>query len=144
MCGIFMSEIVSVNIKISLMAIRIEALCDDLIWYISYFVSFLMEWKVKNVIKPVQERHAIIWTNALKLSIIPQGTCLNEILLEIQILSFKKMRFSMSSAKRRPFCPGGRWVNLWTWHCVPTVDMHPLRQGPLLLTWFNFNPSMDK
>ena len=35
-----------------------------------------------------------------------QGTCFNEILSEIQICSFKKMRLNMSSAKWRSFCPG--------------------------------------
>ena len=31
----------------------------------------------------------------------------NEILFEIQIFSFKKMRLKMSSVKSLPFCPGG-------------------------------------
>ena len=52
-------------------------------------------------------RQAIIWTNADILSIRPQGTYFNEILLEIQIFSFRKMHLKMSSAKWRPFCPGG-------------------------------------
>ena len=52
------------------------------------------------------ERHqAIIWISADTLLIGPQGTYFNEILLEIQIFSFKKIRFNMS-AKWRPFCPG--------------------------------------
>ena len=52
-------------------------------------------------------RQAIIWTSAAILSIRPQGTYFNEILFEIQMFSFKKMRLNMSSAKWRPFCPGG-------------------------------------
>ena len=53
-------------------------------------------------------RHqAIIWTNAVILSITPQGTYFNEILFEIQIFSFKKTHLNISSAKWRPFCPGG-------------------------------------
>ena len=44
-------------------------------------------------------RQAIISTNADILSIRPQGTYFNEILFDIQIFSFKKMRLNMSSAK---------------------------------------------
>ena len=51
-------------------------------------------------------RQAIIWTNAGILLIEPLGTNLSEILIGIQILSFKKMRLKMSSAKWRPFCLG--------------------------------------
>ena len=49
---------------------------------------------------------AIIRTNAGILLIRPLGTNLSEILIEILIFSFKKMRLKVSSAKRRPFCPG--------------------------------------
>ena len=48
-------------------------------------------------------RQAIIWTNAGILLIEPLGTNFREILIEIQINSFKKMRLKMSSAKWRPF-----------------------------------------
>ena len=52
-------------------------------------------------------RHqAIIWTNAGILLIEPLGTNFNEILIGIQIFSFKKMRLKMSSAKWRLFCLG--------------------------------------
>ena len=51
-------------------------------------------------------RQAIIWTNAGLLLIGPLGTNFSKILIEILIFSFKKMRLKMSSAKRRPFCPG--------------------------------------
>ena len=51
-------------------------------------------------------RQAIIWTNAGILFIEPLGTNFSEILIVIQIFSFKKMRLKMSSAKWRPFCPG--------------------------------------
>ena len=51
-------------------------------------------------------RQAIIWTNAGILLIGPLGTNFNEILIEILTFSFKKMRFKVSSAKRRPFCLG--------------------------------------
>ena len=71
-------------------------------------------------------RHqAIIWTNANILSIRPRGTCFNEILLEIQIYSFKEMRFNMSSAKWRPFCPEGDEIRHrgWLTHiCISKLD----------------------
>ena len=35
------------------------------------------------------------------------GTNFSEILIKIQIFSFTKMHLKISSAKRRPFCPGG-------------------------------------
>ena len=49
---------------------------------------------------------AIIWTNAGILLIRPLGTNFSEILVEILIFSFKKMRLKVLSAKRRPFCLG--------------------------------------
>ena len=51
-------------------------------------------------------RQAIIWTNAGILLIEPLGTNFSEILVGIQIFTFKKMRLKMSSAKWRPFCLG--------------------------------------
>ena len=51
-------------------------------------------------------RQAIIWTNAGILLIEPLGTNFSEILIWIQIFSFKKMCLKMSSAKWRPFCLG--------------------------------------
>ena len=45
-------------------------------------------------------RHqAIIWTNAGILLIEPLGTNFIEILIEIHIISFKKIRLKMSSGK---------------------------------------------
>ena len=49
-------------------------------------------------------RQAIIWTNAGLLLIGPLGTNFSEILIELLVFSFKKMRLKVSSAKRRPFC----------------------------------------
>ena len=40
-------------------------------------------------------------------SIGPLGTNCSEILIKIQNVSFMKMHLKMSSAKWRPFCPGG-------------------------------------
>ena len=51
-------------------------------------------------------RHAIIWTNAGILLIGPLGTNFSEILIAIEILSFKKMHLKISPAKWRPFCLG--------------------------------------
>ena len=51
-------------------------------------------------------RQATIWTNAGILLIGLWGINFSEILISIQTFSFKKMHLQMSSAKRRPFCPG--------------------------------------
>ena len=51
-------------------------------------------------------RQAIIWTNAGLLLNRHLGTNFSEILIGIQIFSFKKMHLKMSSAKWRPFCLG--------------------------------------
>ena len=51
-------------------------------------------------------RQAIIGTNAGILLIRPLRTNFSEILIEILIFSFKKMRLKVPSVKRRPFCLG--------------------------------------
>ena len=51
-------------------------------------------------------RQAIFWTNAGILLIGPLGTNFSEISIEFLTFSFKKMCLKVSSAKRRPFCPG--------------------------------------
>ena len=51
-----------------------------------------------------ERRQAIIWTNAGILLIGTIGTNFSEILIRIQIFSFKKMHLKMSSAKWHPFC----------------------------------------
>ena len=51
-------------------------------------------------------RQAIIWTNAGILSIGALETNFSEILVEIIIVSFKKMRLEVSPVIRRPFCLG--------------------------------------
>ena len=51
-------------------------------------------------------RQAIIWTNAGILLVRPLGTNFREMLIEIRIFSFMKMRLKVSSAKWRPFRPG--------------------------------------
>ena len=70
-----------------------------------------------NALSPGR-RQAIIWTNAGILLNEPLGTNWSEILIGIQIFSFKKMRLKMSSAKWRLFCLG---LNVLTriHHTVP-------------------------
>ena len=58
-------------------------------------------------------RQGIIWTNAVILLIGPWGTNFSEILIGIQIFSFKKVYLKMWSAKWRPFCLGLNVLTLW-------------------------------
>ena len=51
-------------------------------------------------------RQAIIWTNAGMLLIRPSGTNFSEILIEIDVFSFKKMHLKVLSVKWHPFCLG--------------------------------------
>ena len=51
-------------------------------------------------------RQAIIWTNIVILLIEHLGANFSEILIKINIFSFKKMYLKMSSGKWRPFCLG--------------------------------------
>ena len=69
-------------------------------------------------------RQAIIWTNAGTLLIGPLGTNFSEILIEILTFSFKKMRFKVPSAKRRPFCLGLNELRcaFYTCGCVCAYD----------------------
>ena len=53
---------------------------------------------------PAGRCQAIIWTNAGILLIGPLGTNFNEILIEINTFSSKKIHFKLSSGKWRPFC----------------------------------------
>ena len=61
-------------------------------------------------------RQAIIWTNAGILLIEPLGTNFSEILIGIQIFSFKKMRWKMAAILSRP-------------QCVNIIDMWCGRRG---------------
>ena len=51
-------------------------------------------------------RQTIIWTDDGMLLIGTLGTNFSEMLIDILLLSFKKMRLKVSSAKWRPFCLG--------------------------------------
>ena len=67
-------------------------------------------------------RQAIIWTNDGILLIGPLGTNFSEILITIEIFSFKKMHLKMLSVKWRPFCLDlnvlnvcGMWLDVLIW-----------------------------
>ena len=101
-----------------------------------------------NGLSPVR-RQAMTWTKADLLSTGPLTTNFCEIQIKIQSVAFMKMHLKMSSAKWRPFLSRGKWVKIpWCAYYITgmvpvwTKELQPL--WPLLLTWFNFNPSMDK
>ena len=65
-------------------------------------------------------RQAIIWTNAGISLIGPLRTNFSEILIVIQIFSFKKLHLKTSSAKWRLFCLGLNELSQvlsWEWRC---------------------------
>ena len=64
-----------------------------------------------NGLSPGRQQ-AIIWTNAGIWFIGPLGTNINEIVIEIQTFSFKKMHLKMSFGKWRPSCLG---LNVLNW-----------------------------
>ena len=79
-------------------------------------------------------RQAIIWTNAGILLIGPLGTNFGEIWIEIQIFSFRKMHWKMSSAKWRPFCLGLNVLNsVLAWE-ITRVSLHKIWKS---LRWWN-------
>ena len=73
--------------------------------------AYMRQWTRSSLIqvmavRPVR-RKAITWINAGLLSFGLLGTYFSEIWIGILSFSFKKMQLKMSSAKWRPFCPGG-------------------------------------
>ena len=58
-----------------------------------------------NALSP-DRRQVIIWTNAGILLIEPLGINFSEILIDVLIFSFKKIRSKVSAVKWRPFCLG--------------------------------------
>ena len=68
-------------------------------------------------------RQAIIWTNDEILLIGPLGTNLNEILIEIHTVSFKKTHLKMSSAKWQPSCLGPNVLK-----GTPVINKHLLHK----------------
>ena len=79
---------------------------------------------------------AIIWTNPGILLIGPIGTNVNEILIEIHIMSFKKLHLNMSSVKWRPFCLG---LNVLKWELYITYLYSSFRKPSQ--RYKNFLPS---
>ena len=69
--------------------------------------TYMRQWIGSVLVEIMAQRQTIIQTNSGILSIGPLGTKFSEILIKIQIFSFMKMHLRISSAKRRPFCPGG-------------------------------------
>ena len=65
-------------------------------------------------------RQAIIWTNVGILLFWPLGRNFSEILIGIQLFSFRKMHSKISSAEWRPFCLGlnelSKLMQLEPWH----------------------------
>ena len=83
-------------------------------------------------------RQAIIWTNAGILLIGPLGTNRNEIMIGIQMFSFKKMHLKMLSAKWRPFCLGLN-VLIWSlrfdsWSCWSVFREYVLIRASFLVS----------
>ena len=69
-------------------------------------------------------RQTIIWTNAGILIFWPLGTKFSEVLIRIEIFSFKKMQLKLPSLKWQPFCLGLNELSFmpnWGWsqdHCL--------------------------
>ena len=67
-------------------------------------------------------RQAITWTNVEFLPIGPLGAHLSEIWIKMQNFSFMKMPLKFSSAKWRPFWPGGDKLSSLQWlHYLTSV-----------------------
>ena len=92
-------------------------------------------------------RQAIVWTNAVILSIGPLGTNFSEILNKIIIFSFKKMRSKVSSGKRRPSCLGLNVIDIikgqsamtrWCHHTELALSSnnYPFGKRDIFLNWW--------
>ena len=84
------------------------------IWYLPYYDAmwYKISWNSSdNGLSPGRHQ-AIIWTNDGILLIRTLGTNFSEILIQIQIFSFKKMLLKTSSAKWRPSCLGLNVLNI--------------------------------
>ena len=76
-----------------------------------------------------ERRQAIIWTNDGILLIELLGTNFNEILIEIQTFSLKKIRLKMWSAKWRPLCLGLNVLNFITHKYVYNSQTYIVRES---------------
>ena len=89
-------------------------------------------------------RQAIIRTNAEILLIRPLGPNFSEILFEIIIFSFKKMRLKVSSVKRRPFCLGlnvliGIYLVASAWRHVLASPPYKINATVIVIIWLQRN-----
>ena len=87
-------------------------------------VDYLIEaqWCIYASEKPISiasdnglslgQHQAIIWTKAWILVIRPLWTNLNEILIEIYTVSYKKIHFKMLSGRWWPYCLGLSVLNM--------------------------------
>ena len=73
-------------------------------------------------------REAIIWTNDGILLIGLLGTYVSEIVIGIQIFSFKKMHLKMASAKWLPFCLGLKVLNRMIEYIIHNGTIAPINQ----------------
>ena len=146
---VFKIEMVQV-VEIFLTGDKDPALLTHWGWVMGICISKLSIIGSDNGLSP--DRHqAIIRINAGILLIQTLGTNFSEILGGILIFSLKKMHLKMLSAKWWPFCLGlnvltheqlERHGRILSTGLADTLVMKP--QEPLLLTWINFNPNMDK
>ena len=81
-----------------------------------------------NGLSPVR-RQTIIRTNAGILLIRPSGTNFSEILIEIDVFSFKKMHFKMSSAK---------------WRLVVSASMRPRFYSLMGVEWADVRSACEQ
>ena len=88
-------------------------------------------------------RQAIIWTSAGILLIGPLGTNFSDILIEIQIFSFKKMGMKISSAKWRPFCLGLNVLTVHTRNGGIIKNQTYKEKLKLNLYWIRFDQGFD-
>ena len=87
--------------------------------------AYMRQWTRSSLIQVMAvrlvRRQAITRINAGLLSTGLLGTYFSEIWIGILSFSFKKMQLKMSSAKWRPFCPGGMSWYLFCWLYYPYV-----------------------
>ena len=117
--GCLLRVIVMENSPSTLRSISFNNMRSDMKFSLARYFLFLTHWgRVTHIcvsdlitigsdngLSPGR-RQAIIRPNVGILLIRPLGTNYCDILIEIIIFSFKKMRLKVSSAKRRPFCLG--------------------------------------
>ena len=114
-------------------------------WVTHICISKLTIIGSDNGLSP-SHRQAIIWTNAGILWIGPLRTKFCEILIEIYILSYKKMRLKMLSGKWWQFCLGlnvlilmkQRNKNLMAWHQLIVNILNEIHFNKYAIPYFLF------